>query len=135
MSWKQSRTVLFGECDPAGIMYTPCIADYVVEATLAFLSHRLGKPVERFMYGLGYSLPARALNMEFFKSMTWDEVIDIEVSIHEMRSRSFTVAVTGRNAGGDKTFQGHLTMVSMSPELGKAVTVPPELKKALEPAS
>ena len=43
----------------------------------------------------------------------------------EMRSRSFTVAVTGRNAAGDKTFQGHLTMVSMSPEKGKAVTIPP----------
>ncbi len=132
MPFVQKRTVLFGECDPAGILYTPCIADYVVEATLAFLTDRLGRPVERYMYGLGYSLPARALHMEFFKSMTWDEVIDIEVGVHEMRTRAVTVAVTGRNASGDKTFQGHLTMVSMSPGKGQAVAMPAELRGALE---
>lgn len=133
MNFTQQRTVLFGECDPAGIMYTPHIASYIVEASLAFLSHRLGSPVERFIHGLGYSIPARALTMEFYKSMTWDEIIEIEVTLQELRTRSFTLAVTGRNAQEDKTFQGQLTMVSMSPELGKAVAVPDALRASLEP--
>ena len=132
MSFVQKRTVLFGECDPAGIMYTPCIADYLVEATLAFLSHRLGNPVERYMYALGYSLPARAMNMEFLKSMTWDEVIEIHVGLSEIRSRSFTVAVSGKNAKGEETFKGHITMVSMSPAEGRAKRIPPELQSALQ---
>jgi acyl-CoA thioesterase FadM len=132
MAFHLQRTVLFGECDPAGIMYTPSIADWLVESTLAFLSQQLGTPVERYMYSLKASLPARALNMEFLKSMTWDEVIDIEISLTGIRTRSLTVSVTGKNASGDKTFTGHLTMVSMSPAEGRAVAIPPELRQALE---
>jgi acyl-CoA thioesterase FadM len=113
-------------------MYTPSIADWLVESTLAFLSHKLGTPVERYMYGLELSLPARALNMEFLKSMTWDEVIHIEISLKKLGFRSLKVSVTGKNSSGDKTFTGHLTMVSMSPAEGHAVAIPPELRLALE---
>jgi acyl-CoA thioesterase FadM len=135
MAFVQKRQVLFGECDPAGILYTPRIADHLVEACLAFLSESLGAPVERRMFELGVSLPARALNMEFLRSMTWDDVIDVEVGISRLGSRSFTMAIDGRNSEGESAFRGQLTMVCISMESLKAVTIPKTLRQALQPAA
>ena len=42
MPFITTRTVLFGDCDPAGIVYTPRIAYFVIEAIHEFLSDRLG---------------------------------------------------------------------------------------------
>ena len=128
----QSRTVLFGECDPVGIIYTPRIADYMVEASLSFLSHKLGQPAERFISGLGIAIPARVLNVEFLKPMTWDETIDIEVHLADMGSSALTVSVTGRNASQDKTFTGQITMVCISLLQGRPVTVPEEMRRSLQ---
>ena len=54
------RTILFGECDPAGILYTPCICEYVVESALLFLTTILEQPFERYIFSQSMSLPARA---------------------------------------------------------------------------
>ena len=123
--------MLFGECDPAGILYTPSIANYLVEASLAFLSARLGSPVERAMFDIGVSLPARALKMDFLRSMTWDDLVRVGVSVAELRSRSFTLTINGRNEDDECAFEGQLTMVCISTQTRKAVSIPDRLREAL----
>lgn len=124
--------MLFGDCDPAGILYTPTIANYLVEACLAFLTERLGAPVERTMFNQGVSLPARAMNIEFLRSMTWDDIIHIEVAVESLRTRSLSLAIHGRNDAGETAFRGELAMVCISTVNRKAVTMPAALKRALE---
>lgn len=41
------RAVLFGDCDPGGVIYSPRVADFVVEAAMEFVSDRLGAPAAR----------------------------------------------------------------------------------------
>lgn len=53
------RRILFGDCDPGGIMYTPRVTHFVIEASLDFLSDRLGGPAERRMFEMGVAPPAR----------------------------------------------------------------------------
>ena len=53
----EKRTILFGECDPAGILYTPRICEYIVEGALRFLSTSLGEPFERYVFAQNLSLP------------------------------------------------------------------------------
>jgi acyl-CoA thioesterase FadM len=36
MPFKTTRTILFGDCDPGGVIYTPRVAHFVVEATHEF---------------------------------------------------------------------------------------------------
>ena len=77
MPFTTTRTILFGDCDPAGIVYTPRIAYFVIEAIHEFLSDRLGGEGLRKVFAMGILPPARALSIEFLSSMTWDEVISI----------------------------------------------------------
>lgn len=132
MPFRTSRVILFGDCDPGGIVYTPRIAHFVVETSLDFLSHALGGPAARRLFAMGILPPARALSIEFLHPMTWDEVIDIDVLVERVGEQSFTLLVSAANAEGENTFRATITQVTISPETRRPVPLPLELRAALE---
>ena len=98
MPFRTSRVVLFGDCDPGGVIYSPRVAHFVVEAGLAFLSHALEGPAARRLFSMNILPPARALSIEFLHPMVWDETIEIEVSAERIGEHSFTLLVSASNA-------------------------------------
>ena len=133
MPFITTRTILFGDCDPAGIVYTPRIAYFAVEAIHEFLSHRLGGEGLRKVFAMGVLPPARALNLEFLSPMTWDEVIDIEVRSEAPGATSFGFAVEGRQASGEVTFRASMTQVCIDAESKQPTGLPDALRQALLP--
>ncbi|WP_068825758.1 acyl-CoA thioesterase [Pseudomonas sp. BMS12] len=131
MPFITTRTVLFGDCDPAGIVYTPRIAYFAIEAVHEFLSHRLGGEGLRKVFAMGILPPARALSIEFVSPMTWDEVISIEVRSEPPGATSFCFAVEGRQASGEVTFRASMTQVSICPESKQPTALPAALRQAL----
>jgi acyl-CoA thioesterase FadM len=132
MPFRTTRVILFGDCDPGGVIYSPRVAHFIVEAGLAFLSHALGGPAARQLFSMNILPPARALAIEFLHPMTWDETIDIDVSVERLGEHSFTLLVSASNADGDATFRGTITQVTISPETMRPVPLPLELRAALE---
>ena len=98
MGFVTRRTILFGDCDPAGIIFTPRVGYFVVEAVQEYLTHLLGGSGLRQITRMGVMPPARALSMEFLNTMTWDEVIDIQVSHQPPGTSAFTFLLEARNA-------------------------------------
>jgi acyl-CoA thioesterase FadM len=133
MPFITTRTVLFGDCDPAGIVYTPRIAYFVIEAIHEFLSHRLGGEGLRKLFAMGILPPARAFSVEFLSPMTWDEVIDIEVRSEAPGTTSFGFTVEGRQASGEVTFCATMTQVCIDPESKQPIALPDALRQALLP--
>ncbi|MBL0075997.1 MAG: acyl-CoA thioesterase [Rhodocyclaceae bacterium] len=131
MKFITTRTILFGDCDPAGIIFTPRIAYFVVEAVHDFLTHILKGPAVREIFAMDVLPPARAMSIEFLAPMAWDDVIDIEVSCDEPRNSSFTFHVVGRNRAGASTFKSTFTQVCVSPQSKQPITVPEALRRAL----
>lgn len=131
MSFTTSRTILFGDCDPAGIVYTPRITYFIIEAVHDFLTHILGAPAIREILAMGILPPARALSIEFLAPMAWDEVINIEVRSEALSTTSFTFLVEARNASNEVTFRSTLTQVAISPESKRPVPLPQVLREAL----
>lgn len=131
MSFTTTRTILFGDCDPAGIVYTPRITYFTIEAVNGFLTHVLGAPAIREILAMGILPPARALSIEFLAPMSWDEVINIEVSCKELTITSFTFLVEALNSANEVTFRSTLTQVSISPESKRPVPLPQVLREAL----
>ena len=125
------RRILFGDCDPAGVIYTPRISDFVVEATHDFLAARLGGPAVRTMMAMGILPPARALNVEFLNLLSWDEQIDITVAVAELGQSSIHLAVEALNAQGQPAFRARMTYVCISPKTRRPVAIPKPLRVAL----
>ncbi len=126
------RTILFGDCDPAGIIYTPRVAYFVVEAAHEFISHSLGVPGLRAILAMGILPPARALSIEFLAPMVWDDEIDIAVSCRDIKTSSFTFFVEARNKAGEITFRATFTQVCVSPKSHRPVAIPAPLLLALK---
>jgi acyl-CoA thioesterase FadM len=132
MPFRTSRVILFGDCDPGGVIYSPRVAHFVVEAGLAFLSSALGGPAVRRLFAMNILPPARALSIEFLHPMVWDEVIEIEVSTERIGEHSFTLLLSAFNVEGTGTFRATITQVIISPETKRPVPLPLELRAALQ---
>lgn len=128
----ETRTILFGECDPAGILYTPRICEYIVEAALKFLANSLGEPFERYVFGQGLNLPARNINVDFLAPLTYDDVIEIRAGLEQIRTHAYTVRVTAFNRDGDRAFSGTITQVCVDTDK-KLRPIPEKLRSALLP--
>lgn len=131
MAFTIKRTILFGDCDPAGIVYTPRIAHFVVEAVHEFLTHKLGGSGIRAIFGMNILPPARALSIEFLATMAWDDVIELEVSCAEVKTTSFTFEVIARNSLSDVAFHATMTQVCISPKTKRPIAIPESLRRAL----
>lgn len=124
------RRVLFGDCDPGGILYTPRIAHFVVEAGLDLFRDRLGDGPERRMFDHGIAPPARALSIEFLKPLTWDDELAIEVRVQEIRTHAIVLSFTGR-VDDEPVFTAEITQVCISTESMRPVPVPEGIRSAL----
>lgn len=131
MTFKTSRTVLFGDCDPAGFVYTPRVAYFVVEAALKFLSEALGGSAARQLLAMGVLPPARSLSIDFLQPMVWDDQIEVEVAVNEVRAHSFSMLLTARNANCDITFRATLAQVCVSLQTRRPVPLPARLRDGL----
>ncbi len=129
------RIILFGDCDPAGYVYTPRISYFVVEAAEEYLSSLLGEAAIRKTMKLGILPPAKSLSIEFISPMRWDDEIDINVLVKNVSNSSFSFFVEGFNSKGLTTFTADLTQVCVSKETKRPVEIPEELKNALKSAT
>jgi 4-hydroxybenzoyl-CoA thioesterase len=125
------RRVRFGDCDPGGVIYTPRLSYFVVEAVLDFLSQRLGGPAERRLLDMGIYPPARALAIEFLSPLEWDDEVEIHVRVAELRTHAMSFSVVGYVASSAPAFTSQLTRVCISPETRRPVPIPALLREAL----
>jgi len=130
--FRVQRTVLFGDCDPGGIIYTPRVAYYVAEAAGAFMTSRLGTSSARLALQTGVLPPARLLHIEYLSPMTYDDQLEIEVSVEHIGERSYTLSVHARKLDRTPTFYARLVQVCVSAQTFQPVPLPDDLRARLE---
>lgn len=126
------RMVLFGDCDPEGIVYTPRFSYFVIEAIHDALTVWLSGPGLRTLLGFDLLPPARALSLEFLHPVTWDDELLMTVSVASVGLHSFTFVVEGNVAPGVVAFTSSLTHVCVSPVTKEIIEVPDQLRALLQ---
>ena len=132
------RVVRWGECDPAGIVYTPRFLDYCVTAYEAFLGQMLGGPLHATKHSMGVDFPVRGAELDFRSPLPLDAAFTMEVRVGAIRSRTFDLHITARHVveegkrEGRTAFLARLTPVLVDPETRAAVALPEKLKERVE---
>ena len=127
------RKVIFGDCDPGGIVYTPRFADFAIEAVdsaLAIFLESTGG-ISALM-ALGVLPPARSLSFEFLHPVTWDDVLSIKVTVAEVRVHAFSFLIECYLPDNTLAFNANLTQVCVSPETRKTIKIPDKLRVLLQ---
>lgn len=126
------RRVKWGECDPAGVVYTPVFAEYAVSAFQAFLSCVFGDPLQEKLMALDLNTPVRALSFDFQRSLYPDQWFDMKVWLCEVRTTTFAVQVVATDASGAQVMTADLTAICIHYAERKSRPVPAELRERLE---
>jgi acyl-CoA thioesterase FadM len=124
------RCVKWGECDPAGVVYTAQFSEYVLSAVELFYAHLLGSAPETAKRLSGIHTPTRALEFDFRKTLAPDDVFDMAVSVRRVRTRSYSLGIEA-TCDGALTFSALITPVCTDRDTLRAVAIPAALKNAL----
>lgn len=122
--WIFKRRVKWGECDPAGIVYTPRFSDFVAEAHLAFFEHLFGAPPYELLNPMQLALPAKAISLEFKRPLSPNQWFEIQVFVGDIRTRTYDLEMTAKAAEGADLFGARFTLICLDRTVKKAVPMP-----------
>lgn len=126
------RQVRWGECDPAGVVYTATFSDYVISVAELFYGSLFGGTPQAVKNRHGFGTPTRALTFDFHRSLWPDDAFDVTVEVAEVRTRTFTLLMTARKADNDIAFLARLTPICIQRGARESIEMPSVLRAALE---
>jgi acyl-CoA thioester hydrolase len=126
------RRVRWGECDPAGVVYTPRFADYAVSAMEHFIASLVGDPPQARLLEMRLGLPMKGMAFEFRRSLLSEQDFDMIVRVSAMRIRTFDLQVEGRSLDGESLFLVTMSPICVEPVARKSLAIPAELRQLLE---
>jgi 4-hydroxybenzoyl-CoA thioesterase len=105
MSFIQSRIVRWGDCDPAGIIYTPRILDYAIETVETCLREVMGASwnVMREQHNIGG--PTVHFECDIRKPLAPDMAVDLVLTLEKLGRSSMTSRIVCVDAEGVEYFR------------------------------
>jgi acyl-CoA thioesterase FadM len=125
------RCVKWGECDPAGIVYTVNFSEYVISLANRFYAFLLSKPVESAKNELGFGTPIKALSFVFNRSLRPDEHFDMTLKVAEVRERSFDLEVEATDLDGNAVFSAMLSPICVARLDRTSIPIPQSFRAKL----
>lgn len=124
------RRVLWGECDPAQVVYTPRFSDYLVSAAMWF-TRTVVETVPPGLHDAGLGTPAKAMSLEFHHVLRPNEFFDMTVSVTEIRERTFGLRVEARGIDDVLRFTGSITLIVIDRATFRSTPLPDHIREAL----
>lgn len=126
------RIVKWGQCDPAGVVYTVAFGEYVISTAELFYAHLMGQSPQRGKDHHDFGTPTRALSFDFQRSLRPDDQFDTIVTIGEIRNSTFELVMTATNEALETVFIARLIPVCIFRGERKSRPLPNFLREALE---
>ncbi|OZI71990.1 acyl-CoA thioesterase [Bordetella genomosp. 12] len=127
------RRVRWGECDPAGVVYTGKFVDYMLAAVNLFYANLAPVEFRQLLGELGIGMPCRGLDMDFRGALWPEDEFEIRVGVQEIRRSTFDMRVHGYQEGGRDIFLGRFSAICIPGDgQRKSVAIPAALRSLLE---
>ncbi len=126
------RRVRWGECDPAGVVYTGRFVDYLISAVSLFHEHVFAEFHEGYRKSLGIETPCKGLSMVFNGALWPNDVFDMRVQVDAIRTSSYDVGVAATRADGSAAFSATFSPICIPADARRAVPIPAAMRARLE---
>lgn len=129
--WRCKAPIRFGDCDPAGIVYTPAYFDIFNRVVEDWHLKCLGLDyygiLQERRIGLGYG----HASADFFKPGFMGDEISVAVKLDKIGRASYALTLHAMK-GDDEAVRGRLVIVTTSLAEHKAIPIPADIAAALE---
>lgn len=126
------RRVRWGECDPAGVVYTPRFTDYLTSAVMLFHEHLFEAEPANFRQALGIDTPCKGMTLVFHGALWPGDVFDMRVHVGDIRNSSYDIHVTATGVKSDAVFSGVFSPVCIPRGERRAVPIPDAYRTPLQ---
>lgn len=125
------RRVKWGECDPAGVVYTVSFSEYLISAAELFYGALFETTPRRAKREQGFGTPSRALSFDFRRSLRPDDDFEMTVTVADVKSRTYVLDITARTPQGEVVFVATLTPVCVARDERRSIEIPRAFRRAL----
>jgi len=125
------RKVAWGDCDPAGITYTPKTLEYAVEAVGDFFREMLDISWYELNRNKGMGQPFVHTEVDFMLPLRADERFTMQVRVEKLGHASVSWHVTGRNTADKNCFVARLVACFLDREKHQPIPIPGQWRQRL----
>ena len=130
-AWLATVTVRFGQCDRAGIVFTPRYFDMMNEVVERFFIEELQIDYYALLVTRGIGLGYVQASCEFLKPSRMGDPLDIAVLVERIGGASYGLVLPILR-DGTEVARGRLVTASTVIETAKSCPIPPDIRLALE---
>lgn len=126
------REVRFGDCDPAGVVFTPNYSRYVFDACEIWLRRVITVNIADQLRDDEVGTPVRAISVQLLYPLKPADECRMRVWVKEIGRSSFTLLVIGENGRGRRCFVGEMTCVSTIRLKREVIDLPDHYRRQME---
>lgn len=133
--FRHARTVTFGECDPAGVVYFPRYFDWFHQAMEAWFGEALGLPYAQVLERHGF--PSAHAEADYKRPCRPGERLTVELRVGELGGSSLRLdfRVVGADLALRATGLSRVVMIGLqpgAPDWFRPVRIPEDLRARIE---
>jgi acyl-CoA thioesterase FadM len=125
------RVVRWGECDPAGVVYTGRFSDYVLDAVLLFFNDLAGGPYHAWVESLGVDTPCKGLEFTFHHALWPDDPFLMTCAVPAVRDHGYDIAIEATSPAGRPIFSARFSPVCIARDVRRKAPIPAAMLEAL----
>lgn len=125
------QRVRWGDCDPAGVVYTGKFSEYLLGAVNLFFAELGGGRYSAWIKSLDVDTPCKGMELVFHGALWPEDEFEMHCSVPVVRDHSFDIQVEAVQADGRRVFNGRLSPICISRQVRTRVPVPGPLREAL----
>ncbi len=123
--FRETHVIRWGDCDPAGIIYTPRVLDHAMEALESWYLAVPQVDWFRLNHELGLGAPTVRTEIDFLKVLRPDDRLTVEVHVTRLGNASLEFLIPGvGEADGETYFRVRLTACFIKRPEMRATRVP-----------
>jgi acyl-CoA thioesterase FadM len=126
------RAVKWGECDPAGIVYTPRFLDWAVEGAESFFQAIIGRTWFQSQTIQQVGSPMAQASLTFKKPLKSGDPFDVVVTLDKVGNSSISYRIDGRTPEGETCFTASLTAVFVDLDTYRPTPMPDAYRAKFE---
>lgn len=123
--------VKWGDCDPAGLVYTVTFAEYLASADWPLYGDSFSMRTQQAKNNRGIGTPTRALSFEFVGSLYPNDQFEMTLHALDVPTRTFDLQIAARK-NGELVFAAQLTPICIPRGEKGSIEIRPMLLSVLE---
>ena len=125
------RRVLWGECDPAQVVYTPRFADYLVVA-FGWFSRIVLDAEAPTLADAGVGTPAKGLELTFHRVLRPNQIFEMTVLVRAVREHTCDLTIVARDMEDRLVFEGRVSPIFIDRGTFGSIAIPSAFRARLE---